>query len=98
MNGEAMATAAITEALVDREIPAQGQYQTYLYDDDTESGFIIRNEGGGQFKAEEWRNSDIVDVVYGTYAKVKAWTEAESAAHNAWRIEQGYAVPQQDSE
>lgn len=66
-------------------VPGQGQYQTYLYDPDSESGFIIRYEEPGHFKAEEWFHGDIVDVAYGTYAAMKEWTEAESAAHMAWR-------------
>lgn len=74
------------------EIPGQGEYQSYLYDGETDSGFIIRNEEADQFKAEEWRNGDIVDNAYGTYAEMKAWTEAESAAHDLWRAESGYVV------
>lgn len=43
------------------EVPKEDECQLYLYDEDSESGFIIRNEGGGLFKAEEWRNGDIAD-------------------------------------
>ncbi|MGI4890198.1 MAG: hypothetical protein ACRYGJ_14135, partial [Janthinobacterium lividum] len=74
----------------ENEIPGPGECQTYLYDDGTDSGFIIRNEGNGLFKAEEWRNGDIADITYGPYAQMKAWTDTESSSHNAWRTANGY--------
>lgn len=74
----------------DHEIPATDEYQSFHYDAETESGFLIRNEGDGRFKAEEWRNGDIADNVYGTYAEMKAWTEKEVFRHNMWRIGSGY--------
>ncbi|HIH2745414.1 TPA: hypothetical protein ACYLN4_001094 [Burkholderia lata] len=61
------------------EVPSEGEFQSFRYDDETESGFIIRNEGGGRFKAEDWRDGDIVENAYGTYAEMKAWTEVEAA-------------------
>ncbi|MBA9846765.1 hypothetical protein ACUXIL_003405 [Ralstonia pickettii] len=76
--------------LADAEAPGEGEYQTYLYDDETDSGFVIRNEGNGLFKAEEWRDGDIADITYGPYAEMKAWTESESSTHNAWRAANGY--------
>lgn len=71
-------------------IPAVGEYQRFRYDDETESGFIIRNEGNGRFKAEEWRGGDIADNAYGTYAEMRVWTEAEAVGHDRWRVENGY--------
>ncbi|WP_186214657.1 hypothetical protein [Burkholderia gladioli] len=61
------------------EVPNEGEFQSFRYDDETESGFIIRNEGDGRFKAEDWRDGDIVDNAYGTYEEMKAWTEVEAA-------------------
>lgn len=61
------------------EVPNEGEFQSFRYDDETESGFIIRNEGDGRFKAEDWRDGDIVDNAYGTYEEMKAWTEIEAA-------------------
>jgi len=70
--------------------PGKGQYQAYLYDEETGSGFIIRAEGDDLHKAEEWRDGDIADNAYGTYAEMVAWTERETDQHNDWRVESGY--------
>jgi hypothetical protein len=67
--------------------PEIGQFQTWLWDDSTESGFIIRNEcsdGDDAYKAEQWRDGDIVDNHYGTYDAVVKWTENERAGQEAW--------------
>jgi hypothetical protein len=69
--------------------PGEGEVQYFLWDEETESGFIIRAEDvrQDQYKGEEWRNSDIVDVHYGRYAETEAWTEREAAVHVAWRAQ-----------
>lgn len=74
----------------DHEIPGTDEYQSFHYDTETDSGFLIRNEGEGRFKAEEWRNGDIAGNAYGTYAEMKVWTEKEVFRHNMWRINSGY--------
>ena len=68
------------------EVPGEDECQLYLYDEDSESGFIIRNEGGGLFKAEEWRNGDIADNAYGPYAAMKQWTEEKGSFEKSNRI------------
>ena len=86
-------TGSLPQVLLEgklREVPSEDEFQTYLYDDETDSGFIIRNEGDRCFKAEEWRDGDIADNTYGTYADMKAWTEACAARHNEWRVGSGY--------
>jgi hypothetical protein len=65
--------------------PAEGEYQTWLWDDVTESGFIIRPEDSDAnlFKSEQWCDGDIVNVHYGTYDEAVQWTERERAGHEA---------------
>jgi hypothetical protein len=69
------------------EIPSTNEFQLFRYDNETESGFIVRNEGENVFKGEEWRDGDIVDNVYGSYEEVRAWTEAAVDEHELWRKE-----------
>lgn len=88
--GEDATADQVTGRLPEGPIPGQGEHQTFLYDDEIESGFIIRNEGDGRFKAEEWRDGDIADNVYGSYAAMEAWTKKNVVAHNLWRINNGY--------
>jgi|GEM_PF-4915053 len=70
---------------------APDEIQYFSWSEESDSGFIIRPEQaiigdtGTAFKAEEWRNGDIVDVHYGSYDSCDAWTTEQLAQHNTWR-------------
>ena len=81
-----------------KNIPGENEVQFFLHDEDTESGFIIRNEGDGDFKAEEWRHGDIVDNRYGTYDEVEKWTSVQADQHNTWRATAGLQPVPLDSD
>lgn len=74
-------------ANVDALRPDPSTAQALLWDEATDSGFMIRCEDDEAFKAEEWMNGDIVDTHYGTYADVIEWTESEKNPHLVRRHE-----------
>lgn len=65
--------------------PELDEYASIVWNDDEQSGFIIRNEGDGLYKAEEWRRGDIVDNHYGPFAEVEAWVAQERSQHLVFR-------------
>lgn len=65
--------------------PGNNECEYVLWDDDQESGFLIRHESDGLYKAEEWRRGDIVDNRYGPYAHVSDWIAQERPQHLAYR-------------
>lgn len=66
------------------DAPLNGEVEKNHFNEQTETGFIIRPEDSDtdEYKAEEWRNGDIVDFHYGTYASASAWVQSELLAHN----------------
>lgn len=70
--------------------PANGEYETVFFEEESQSGFIIRAEDAdeNEFKAEEWRNGAIVDQFYGTYREAGEWVNDQRPEFINWLYEE----------
>lgn len=74
-------------------VPSAGEFESVAFDYESESGFILRSEDGARFKAEEWRNGDIVNHAYfGSFHDADRWVLCEIPQHMAWREAHGYPL------